>query len=126
MEVSSVVDFCHVGAAVNIGRQDHKDLQRSALFHSFLADHRLCLVNTFVDHDVENVVTRTNWSGIGSGQVYFLACSFGIACLHTSVDVCLDFNTDHHMVYATFGTELEQSTRQRWAGSARNWKPMDS
>ena len=117
VEMSSMVDYCHVGPSVPDCRQDHEDLQRASILHCFLAEFGLCLVNTFADAAEDSVYTRTNWSGFGSSQYDFIASSMRI------VDRSLDFSADHRLVYGMFGMELTRQISTERNTTVRNWKP---
>ena len=121
--MSSVVDYCHVGPTVPDCQQDHKDLQRASLLHSFLCEFPLCLVNTFADAEGDDVYTRTNWSGVGSSQYDFIASSLRIPCVDAEVDRSLNFTTDHQLVYGIFELELPQEEVGSRVAAIRNWKP---
>ena len=45
VEVSSIVDFCHVGLAIPVRQPEPDVLERDALLHDFFAEKGLCLVN---------------------------------------------------------------------------------
>ena len=126
VEVTSIVDFCHVGLAVPVRQPEPDVLERAALFHEFLAEKGLCLVNTFSDADASNCFTRTNWSGVGSFQVDFVAASLAVPCLDVGVDDLLEHSSDHRLVRASFEVPLVRRALPHKATAGRSWRPSES
>ena len=120
--MTGVVDHVLVGEAVPAIDDLEPWGERAQIFHEFLADHRLMLVNTFANIPASDWHTRFDWAGAGASQIDFLAVTPGLNCLDTGVDHAMDYSTDHRLIWASFALGSVRPPR-RQKRCMRNWKP---
>jgi hypothetical protein len=92
-------DAVHVGEQVLRATMTPEDRERAKALHSFIASRGLVAVNTFMNTaENEDLVTRTNWSGIGTSQIDFVLAAEAIDLVNIKMGDAGWFSTDHRPV----------------------------